>query len=74
MVYNVCDISVGYKGKEDPHVNGSMRKFMEDERRKKKEEYSQNSGIIKLQEKLQSEKKVCNTFTKYINLDKTFCD
>ncbi|XP_047948374.1 proline-rich receptor-like protein kinase PERK3 isoform X2 [Salvia hispanica] len=49
---------LGYKGKEDPHVNGSMRKFMEDERRKKKEEYSQNSGIIKLQEKLQSEKKV----------------
>ncbi|KAG6420160.1 hypothetical protein SASPL_116679 [Salvia splendens] len=49
---------LGYKGKEYPHVNGSMRKFMEDERRKKKEEYSQNSGIIKLQEKLQSEKKV----------------
>ncbi|XP_042060710.1 proline-rich receptor-like protein kinase PERK12 isoform X2 [Salvia splendens] len=49
---------LGYKGKEDPHVNGSMRKFMEDERRKKKEEYSQNCGIIKLQEKLQSEKKV----------------
>ncbi|XP_057763650.1 proline-rich receptor-like protein kinase PERK3 [Salvia miltiorrhiza] len=49
---------LGYKGKEDPYKNGSMRKLLEEERRKKKEEYRQNSGIIKLQEKLQLEKKV----------------
>ncbi|KAL1561870.1 non-specific serine/threonine protein kinase [Salvia divinorum] len=49
---------LGYKGKDEPRKNGSMRRLLEDESRKKKEEYMQNSGIIKLQERLQSEKKV----------------
>lgn len=51
--------AVGYKGKDDPNnKNGSERKRLEEERKKRRDEYRQNSGIIKLQDKLQSEKKV----------------
>lgn len=41
---------MGYKSKEDPNkVFGPTRKILEEEVRRKKEEYNRNAGLIQLQ-------------------------
>ncbi|KAK6119175.1 hypothetical protein DH2020_047107 [Rehmannia glutinosa] len=57
---------LGYKGKEDPNkIFGSTRKVIEEELRRKKDEYRKNAGIMQLQKLYEIEYKVsCSLFAK----------